>query len=121
MLLGGRSARPEYNPGMCSVRPLALLLAVYLAADFLDASAPGVFMFDSAFFLGTVVQSKMPSADAIDHRSIPAPLPMNASPTPPPPTPRPAVRPTSVLVETRGPLPRDATRRSSPPTVSEEQ
>jgi hypothetical protein len=106
---------------MRGVRALALLLAVYLAADFLDASAPGVFVFDSAFFLGTVVQSKMPSGDAIDHRSIPAPLPMNASPALPPPTPRPAVRPTSAAVETHGPLPRDTTRRSSPPSVSEEQ
>jgi hypothetical protein len=106
---------------MRSVRPLALLLAVYLAADFLDASAPGVLMFDSAFFLGTVVQSKMPSADTIDHRSIPAPSPMNISPAPSPQTPNPVVRQTSVPVEMHGPLPRHATRRSNPPSGSEDQ
>jgi hypothetical protein len=100
---------------------LAFLLAVYLAADFLDASAPGVLMFDSAFFLGTVVQSKMRSGDTIDHRSIPAPMPLNGSPAPPLPTPMPVVRQMSVLVEMHGPLPRDATRRSTPPSGSEDR
>jgi hypothetical protein len=106
---------------MRTVSRLALLLAVYLAADFLDASAPGVLMFDSAFFLGTVVQSKMRSGDAMDHRSLPAPVPMNGSPAPPRHTPLPVVRQLSVLVEMHGPLPRDATRRSNPPSGSEDQ
>jgi hypothetical protein len=51
---------------MTTARRLALVLVVYLAADFVDASAPGVFFFDSALFLGTVVQSKVRSADAGD-------------------------------------------------------
>ena len=105
---------------MRSLRPLALLLAVYLGADFVDASAPGVFMFDSAFFLGTVVQSKMRSGDAIEYRSLPAPLRMNGSPAPPPPTPILVVRETSVPIEPHRPLPRDTTRRSNPPSGSED-
>jgi hypothetical protein len=123
---GGAAAQaaancPEYNRAMRSVKPLALLLAVYLAADFVDASAPGILMFDSALFLGTVVQSKMPSGDTVDHRSIPAPLPMKSSPAPSPQTPIPVVRQTSVPVEMQGRRPRDATRRSTPPSGSEDQ
>jgi hypothetical protein len=112
------SAGPEYNRAMRSARILALLLAVYLAADFLDASAPGVFVFDSAFFLGTVVQSKMRSGDAVDHRCVPPPLPLSSRPAPAVRPPQPVVRQTSVRVDT--PLARGSTRRSNPPSSSED-
>jgi hypothetical protein len=103
-------------------RSVALVLVLYLAADFLDASAPGVFVFDSAFFLGTVVQSKVRSGDATEYRSTPAPLPLvNSSPSQTVRASVPAVRRTSVLVETYAPLPRDATRRPNPPGVAEDQ
>ncbi len=105
---------------MRRARTVALLLAVYLAADFVDASAPGVFVFDSAFFLGTVVQSKMPSGDVIDHRSVPPPLAPNSNPPPPARSPRPAVRQASARSETHAPLPRDATRRPTLPNSPEE-
>ena len=60
---------------MTAARRLALLLVVYLAVDFVDASAPGVFFFDSALFLGTVVQSKARSVDVVDHARGACPAP----------------------------------------------
>jgi hypothetical protein len=105
---------------MRRAKMLALLLAIYLGVDFVDASAPSVFVFDSAFFLGTVVQSKMRSADAVDHRPTPTPLPMHGSPVPAAHEPLAPVRRPVILVETYAPLPRDTMRRASPPRVFED-
>jgi hypothetical protein len=100
---------------------LALVFVVYLALDFVDASAPGVFFFDSALFLGTVVQSKVRSVDAVDHAPAPCMaldhgLPTVASER------RPILRDcwTSRPVTTKTPLARDAISRSAPLPTAED-
>lgn len=107
---------------MTAARRLALVLVLYLAADFVDASAPGVFFFDSALFLGTVVQSKLRAADMAEQPRIASTVSVDLAPHVPDgaraPThgiPRP-----SGVVTTHAPLPRDATTRSSPPSAAAE-
>jgi len=105
---------------MTAARRLALVFVIYLAVDFVDASAPGVFFFDSALFLGTIVQSKARSVDAVDHAPDPCMALHDGLPTVA--SERPIVRdrwsPRSIATQT--PLARDAISRSAPPPTAED-
>ena len=107
--------------GMTAAKRLAVVLVFYLVADFVDASAPGVFFFDSALFLGTVVQSKARSVDVVDHahdacRALDNGLPTIAHER------RSMQRRcrTSLSVTTKTPLARDATFTPTPPAATED-
>ncbi len=106
---------------MTAARRLALVLVLYLTTDFVDASAPGVFFFDSALFLGTVVQSKLRAADMAEPPRIASTVSVDLAPHVPDGARAPTYgipRPSSVV--THAPLPRDATATSSPPSVAAE-
>lgn len=106
---------------MRTARRLSLVFVLYLAADFVDASAPGVFFFDSALFLGTVVQSKMRSADAADHAyRAPTALSRELSSVAEDRRSVPEVVRRSVVVTTFVPAARDATFTSDPPAPGED-
>jgi hypothetical protein len=97
------------------------VLVIYLAADFVDASAPGVFFFDSALFLGTVVQSKVRSAEAVDRsHDACAALDDGRPSLADEQRPIPGLYRTSVLVTTYAPLARNATSTLKSPAAAED-
>ncbi|MBI2204700.1 MAG: hypothetical protein HYU41_12695 [Candidatus Rokubacteria bacterium] len=107
---------------MTTARRLTLVLVFYLAADFVDASAPGVFFFDSALFLGTVVQSKVRSADAATdpREACVAPADVRPPAAEGERASTPGVSRTSVPATVHTPLARSAPSRPNPPAAAED-
>lgn len=97
------------------------MLVVYLGADLVDASAPGVFFFDSALFLGTVVHSKARAGDvaAHPHDGDAAAIDRVATPAAVEAVTMPRAHRRPVHVPPHAPRARDATSGSTPPAAAD--